>query len=137
MCSAWSNNRTFLQQTMPRSCMQALSAPCKLLLPFIAYVFSLDNQQQTRHKRLLHPHTTAGFCPLNRKPPKLDSSGNFFAGSACQVLGWMVVILAQSKNNRAKNFYSSSHSLLRLHDTTGLPRTFSLEGGQSFRAGVR
>eukprot|EP00983_Pelagomonas_calceolata_P037442 1136333-Pelagomonas_calceolata.AAC.5 len=31
-------------------------APCKLLLPFIAYSLSLANQQQTIHQRLLHPH---------------------------------------------------------------------------------
>eukprot|EP00983_Pelagomonas_calceolata_P038192 1136703-Pelagomonas_calceolata.AAC.4 len=35
-------------------------APCKLLLPFNAYLLPLDNQQQTIHQRFPHPHTRAG-----------------------------------------------------------------------------
>eukprot|EP00983_Pelagomonas_calceolata_P103071 1158878-Pelagomonas_calceolata.AAC.1 len=39
ICSAWGNNRTFLQQAMPCSCMHGCVAECvpgKLLLPFTA-----------------------------------------------------------------------------------------------------
>eukprot|EP00983_Pelagomonas_calceolata_P072390 1151688-Pelagomonas_calceolata.AAC.4 len=39
---------------------RAECAPCKLPLPFIAYLLPLDKQQQTMHQRLPHPHTRAG-----------------------------------------------------------------------------
>eukprot|EP00983_Pelagomonas_calceolata_P078559 1154305-Pelagomonas_calceolata.AAC.2 len=48
---------------MPCSCMYACIGecmPCKLLLPVIAYLLAIDNQQQTIHQRLSHPHTRAG-----------------------------------------------------------------------------
>eukprot|EP00983_Pelagomonas_calceolata_P020584 647697-Pelagomonas_calceolata.AAC.3 len=55
-----------------RACV-AECAPCKQLLPFIAYCrLSLDNQQQTAQQRLLHPHTRAGGAsPAPRRISKL------------------------------------------------------------------
>eukprot|EP00983_Pelagomonas_calceolata_P105505 1159136-Pelagomonas_calceolata.AAC.2 len=67
ICSAWGKNRTYPaagHALFTHACI-AGRAPCKLLLPFIAYCrLSLYNQQRTIHQRLPHPHTRVGVQVL-------------------------------------------------------------------------
>eukprot|EP00983_Pelagomonas_calceolata_P095786 1158050-Pelagomonas_calceolata.AAC.2 len=63
ICSAWgSSNRTYpaADQALFTSACIAECMPCKLLLPFIAYLLPLDSQQQTINQGVPHPHTRAG-----------------------------------------------------------------------------
>eukprot|EP00983_Pelagomonas_calceolata_P047341 1140596-Pelagomonas_calceolata.AAC.1 len=56
-------SRSFLTQ---RTCLVNACAcmgectSCKLLLPFIDYLFSSDNLEQAMHQRLPYPHVRAG-----------------------------------------------------------------------------